>query len=582
VGAQAFTEQAILAQMLRQLIEERTDLAARVVECGDTYGCGQALRGGTIGLMAQYTGTGLAYAGFPTGTVAGESLEEVRRQYGPMGYRWLDPLGFDNGFLLVMPTHKAKALGVETIAHLARLEDGIRIAAPAYYQRRPVDGLFSLLRRYGLRLRGKLRTIDDPAERVGQFLADRADVAVMRNTDGILRNLAVTRLEDVLHFFPPYVAAIIIRKDVIEDHPELRDTLALLTGRITTRQMQQLNFRVDVEGWTPETVAREFLEADKLLVGERRSRQRRPEILVAVDEGEYFKGLMALVLRVVREVFPDYTVRLKASDKPAAALASGQARLAVLGAEGFFHDRGGERFASRDDRIEAVAVLGNRPLHIVRRANEGRVRDPLSGRVGVPSRELGRVPMAVLEASGKQAATTATVDALLTQVVRGDLDGALVPATAGDPRLAQALSGERLVLHPLPTLPPTTLPPFLRPAVIPAGTYAGQDEPLETLATQFVLADAAPPATEGLRAGGPAAALNVQAAHLSLEEANEFVRVLGDSEPPDPVLPSVWLRRLVDRGEGRGGIAGAALRDTLLNVLAILFLGWLSVLVVRR
>ena len=39
IGAQPFTEQAILAQMLQQLIEDNTNLRVSIVSCDNTYAC---------------------------------------------------------------------------------------------------------------------------------------------------------------------------------------------------------------------------------------------------------------------------------------------------------------------------------------------------------------------------------------------------------------------------------------------------------------------------------------------------------------------------------------------------------------
>ncbi|UCE64163.1 MAG: hypothetical protein JSU59_03190, partial [Nitrospirota bacterium] len=62
IGVQSFTEQSILVQMVRQLLEDRTTLRTIVLECGDAYGCTQALYLKHIDLMVGYSGTGLMYS----------------------------------------------------------------------------------------------------------------------------------------------------------------------------------------------------------------------------------------------------------------------------------------------------------------------------------------------------------------------------------------------------------------------------------------------------------------------------------------------------------------------------------------
>ncbi len=62
IGVQSFTEQTILVQMVRQFIEDRTNLRTIILKCGDAYGCTQVLYLKHIDLMVGYSGTGLMYS----------------------------------------------------------------------------------------------------------------------------------------------------------------------------------------------------------------------------------------------------------------------------------------------------------------------------------------------------------------------------------------------------------------------------------------------------------------------------------------------------------------------------------------
>ncbi|PON11745.1 hypothetical protein C2W62_43210 [Candidatus Entotheonella serta] len=183
------------------------------------------------------------------------TLEDVRHLYTSEGFTWLDALGFESGYHLVMPTDRAVALGIARIADLAALSQGIRIAAPASYLRRPGDGLSALFRRHGLRLRGQVLILDNVEERLLALSNGQADVMVVRSTNGYLRNLSLTTLQDTLSFFPPYEAAVAARMTVLEAHPNLRQTLSILHDQFSQEIMQQLNFEVSVEGWPPAVVA---------------------------------------------------------------------------------------------------------------------------------------------------------------------------------------------------------------------------------------------------------------------------------------------------------------------------------------
>ena len=57
----------------------------------------------------------------------------------------------------------------------------------------------------------------------------------------------------------------IVRGDLLEKYPEVEGILEQLTGKISTQQMTELTYQVDVEGRTVDEVSREFLVSLGLL-----------------------------------------------------------------------------------------------------------------------------------------------------------------------------------------------------------------------------------------------------------------------------------------------------------------------------
>jgi osmoprotectant transport system substrate-binding protein len=66
-------------------------------------------------------------------------------------------------------------------------------------------------------------------------------------------------LEDDRHYFPPYEAVPIIRQQTIELHPEVKQVLDELAGKISDQEMRQLNYDVDGQHRDVKQVVREFL-----------------------------------------------------------------------------------------------------------------------------------------------------------------------------------------------------------------------------------------------------------------------------------------------------------------------------------
>lgn len=227
IGVKDFTEQEIIAQMASALTQNKGMGKAQIVPCQDTYQCQHMLRTGRIDLMTEYTGTGLLYLGQPVNP-QDASLEHVRKLYQPLELNWMGALGFDNGYLLLVTPQRAASLGLKTIEDLEKLPEGVRVACPSTYLKRPSDGLGPLVERHGLRLRGQPIALDTIEERIDALLDGRADAIVVYGTDGAISDLDLVALKDSLGFFPPYQAAFVMHAKAAQKHPELAQTLQAL------------------------------------------------------------------------------------------------------------------------------------------------------------------------------------------------------------------------------------------------------------------------------------------------------------------------------------------------------------------
>ncbi len=92
----------------------------------------------------------------------------------------------------------------------------------------------------------------------------KLDVISGYSTDGRLKAYDLVTLEDDRHIFPPYYAAPIIRKDILDKYPELETILNLLSGLINDSTMTALNYKVDQLRQSPEKVAMDFIVAHHL------------------------------------------------------------------------------------------------------------------------------------------------------------------------------------------------------------------------------------------------------------------------------------------------------------------------------
>ncbi len=577
VGAKSFVEQEVLAEMTAALVGEAGMAVDPIASCGDTYECHHALREGEIDLLVEYTGTGFLILGEPIETEA-EPLQRLRALYEPQGLAWTEPLGFDNGYRIVMRTDRALALEIASIGDLAALGPGLRIACPPEYLRRPVDGHAALLRRYGLRTRDGVVLLHSPVERFHAVLDGVVDVALTYGTDGFMADPRLIALDDPLGFFPRYEAAFLVRADTLERMPALEGVLAPLQGTIDEGAMREMNYAVQVEGRRPAAVAREFLRSRGLLADSEDGLVDEPRLLVAVHEHDELHAFVPRAMDAVRAAYPERAAELRSLPRPVDAVAGGQARLGIVGSERFF-SAGGDTVAAREERIEAVAVLGVRMVHVVRRADDG--GDALQGRVGVPEAASGGARVGEVLLGATEPAARGPADELLDQVRGGTLDAAVLLAPEGDPGIARAVGegGLRLVsLEALGADLRSRHAPYLRPSRVAAGTYPGQGTAVETLSAQVVLAGPSRGSVTG-PAGGPASALPVEGRSIPRATVEALAAATGVPEAPDPVLPSAWAE--VPTGAGDEG-PGSPVVDKVANGLVIAFLLSLVWLVVRR
>lgn len=90
--------------------------------------------------------------------------------------------------------------------------------------------------------------------------SEKLDVALGYSTDGRIAAYDLKVLKDDKQFFPPYAVSAVATNELLRQHPELKTTINKLTGKISTSEMQRLNYEADGKGKEPAVVAEEFLK----------------------------------------------------------------------------------------------------------------------------------------------------------------------------------------------------------------------------------------------------------------------------------------------------------------------------------
>ena len=212
VGSKNFTEQVILGEIVAQHLEHRLGRHVdRQLNLGGTLLVHQALVNGDIDLYPEYTGTALTtILKLPPTSDPAASMALVRAEYQTrFGVEWMDPLGFNNTFAMVIRGEDARKNKIATLSDAARYSPGWSLGMGYEFQQRS-DGLAGLLKTYDLPIQGSPKTMD--LGLLYKALEQRQVSMVAGNaTDGQLSVLDVMVLQDDKRYFPPYDCAFVVR-----------------------------------------------------------------------------------------------------------------------------------------------------------------------------------------------------------------------------------------------------------------------------------------------------------------------------------------------------------------------------------
>jgi osmoprotectant transport system substrate-binding protein len=265
VGSKFFTEQVILAELLAQHIEARTGVhVERKTNLGGTLLCQKALQAGDLDLYVEYTGTALtAVLNEPPSSDSAAVYQRVKQGYAQrFNLEVTEPLGFENTFAMVIRGDDAQQFHLRNISEIAALAARWHVGVGYEFLERP-DGFRGWRERYGLRFAAQPSVMD--LGLIYRALVDKkVDIVAGNSTDGLIDALHLVRLADDRHYFPPYDAVPIVRRDALAKFPPLRPALADLGGKISEEEMRHLNAEVDADQRDVTAVVRAFRESKGL------------------------------------------------------------------------------------------------------------------------------------------------------------------------------------------------------------------------------------------------------------------------------------------------------------------------------
>ncbi len=265
IGSKFFTEQVILAELLAQHIEARTGIHVdRKSNLGGTLLCQKALLSGDLDLYVEYTGTALtAVLNESPSPDPRDVYNRVKQLYAQrFNLEVTEPLGFENTFAMVVRGEDAQRLHLRNISDIVPFAPKMRAGFGFEFLERP-DGFRGWSQLYGLHFAAPPSVMD--LGLIYRALVDKkVDIVAGNSTDGLIDALRLVPLVDDKHYFPPYDAVPIVRRDALTRFPQLRAALAALANKISADEMRHLNSEVDANQRDAARVVRAFLVSKSL------------------------------------------------------------------------------------------------------------------------------------------------------------------------------------------------------------------------------------------------------------------------------------------------------------------------------
>ena len=284
VGNKNFTEQYIVGQLIKQLLEHsgfkvdlRSDLTSMALRAG--------MESGDIDICADYTGTAWMVhlkRKYMQGTNNNELYQLVKAEDRSNHFIWLYPIWNNNAYAMASWPEFAKKHNVTTLSDLAgvyrKRRGKIKTFVDFEFSVRP-DGLSALEKFYDFKMAKSTLKTGTPGTSLIALKRGKTHVAMVFGTDASIAKYGWHTYIDDKSFFPPYDLTPYVRKEALNKYPEIADILNKLVatfpggGKLPTPEIvaecrkawQELNAAVDIEKMEPTEVAYEYLREHRLI-----------------------------------------------------------------------------------------------------------------------------------------------------------------------------------------------------------------------------------------------------------------------------------------------------------------------------
>jgi osmoprotectant transport system substrate-binding protein len=272
VSSKIDTEGAVLGQMILQSLRGAGIPVENRLQLGGTSIVRNAIKAGEIDIYPEYTGNA-AFFHDQADRDIWKDADKAYEQAAKLDRKahdivWLKPAEANNTWAMSVRGDLAQEYNLSTLNDLADyLNDGgrFKFAASAEFVE-SASALPAFQEAYGFKLESDQLLVLSGGNTAATLRAaalndNNVNGAMTYGTDGGLNALGLRVLEDTAGVQPVYQPAPIVRAEVLEAYPGIRDALDPVFESLDLETLQRLNGQVAVNGVPAETVARDYLDS---------------------------------------------------------------------------------------------------------------------------------------------------------------------------------------------------------------------------------------------------------------------------------------------------------------------------------
>ncbi len=195
------------------------------------------------------------------------ALTKIRQLDVERDLVWFGPSAIEQRLVIAMRAVDSRDMGIRSLSDLAAASEAgaeLAIASSVEFSRR-ADGILTLQKVYGLKIRSAQVIALPLIETVEALVSEQVDVAVVSDLDPRVARFGLAVLADDLDAFPMGMLVPVVRREALERFSALSPALDALVAALDTAGAGRMNRKVLLDQAPLGDVAEEFLRDSGLL-----------------------------------------------------------------------------------------------------------------------------------------------------------------------------------------------------------------------------------------------------------------------------------------------------------------------------